>query len=1021
MKLIKQTILHFQEGSSDKVYEVDLCEVGPGRCVVNFRYGRRGGAMREGSETPSPLPQAEAERVYDKVVQGKIRKGYRDVTVTGVSGRAAPPQRPAPAPAPPPSSDARERAILARLQRLAERRAGAPKEWPAERAIFRAGALRLRAAVPYLVRLIGSGSALRDYCVAYALGRCADPSAEETDAIRDGLHRLAQSKPDRDMVRRMAIEALRLLSDEATRAEMAADLCGRLPGELAGLARSGPSEAFQAALQDFVARAGRDDAAVLETLYLIDSAHVRPGLLAALRTVKLEPPWFRPLRHIFKAAEYRQDGELFGLLAYRFEKTPPMFRKSGYDRYLVAGRRVRTGELKRMMRDGGTAFGEKTRHYLRWRVWRTLRTLGEERDPAYVPMAVGVLLPFSDTDAVAEKRREEGWGRRRQLKARWGPYAPYWALNHILYGRSARYEPQKNGKAWRIVKGRLNSPEEEPTGGEEAFPELWARRPEGLLHLLAESGCEIVHRFAAKALGRLSAFLAGLDTETVIMLLGRPYEVTARLGATLARERYRPEAPDAELALAVAQCAWPEGRRMAHRWIDEARGHFLALPDLVLALVTSPYADTRAFARQLLRTAPHEGPAAQALIGRILAHLLSLGAGHEDQARDIADTLLSSFPEALRALGTRPIADLLAHGLKEVRELGLRLLAQVTDEELRRAEGLLAVLVGHAVPELRSGARPLIARLSGDAAFGQRLALALSEALLKKEQHEGVHAHLLQVLREDLQRYFQALPLPRALALAAGPSKWAHDLGGLLLLGHPEWAEALRTEQIVRLASHEVLSVRQASWLLFERIVPRLHAHPEEMAEGVRLLDAKWEDSRDAAFRLFRTAFSGEQFTPGILIGICDSVYPDVQKFGRELITRHFNEPDGEEYLIKLSEHPSADLQLFATNYLERYAADRPERLAALAPYFLSVLSRVNRARVAKGRLYAFLATEAQKSEAAARTAAEILGRVSATISIRDRTRSIEGLVAIARRYPQIPLPLSIREAAVRSGAQHAV
>jgi len=48
VKLIKQVSLYFQEGRADKVYEVDLCEVGPGQYVVNFRYGRRGTALKDG-------------------------------------------------------------------------------------------------------------------------------------------------------------------------------------------------------------------------------------------------------------------------------------------------------------------------------------------------------------------------------------------------------------------------------------------------------------------------------------------------------------------------------------------------------------------------------------------------------------------------------------------------------------------------------------------------------------------------------------------------------------------------------------------------------------------------------------------------------------------------------------------------------------------------------------------------------------------------------------------------------------
>ena len=63
MKLIKRTTLHFREGTSDKVYEVDLCEVGADAYVVNFRYGRRGAQLKEGSKTVSAVALAEAEKI----------------------------------------------------------------------------------------------------------------------------------------------------------------------------------------------------------------------------------------------------------------------------------------------------------------------------------------------------------------------------------------------------------------------------------------------------------------------------------------------------------------------------------------------------------------------------------------------------------------------------------------------------------------------------------------------------------------------------------------------------------------------------------------------------------------------------------------------------------------------------------------------------------------------------------------------------------------------------------------------
>src|SRR5262245_40558346 len=81
MKLVRKIRLIFKEGKSDKVYEVDLVEqlgIGDARYLVNFRYGRRGTELREGTKTPSPVPLAEAESLYRSVVVSKTNKGYWD-------------------------------------------------------------------------------------------------------------------------------------------------------------------------------------------------------------------------------------------------------------------------------------------------------------------------------------------------------------------------------------------------------------------------------------------------------------------------------------------------------------------------------------------------------------------------------------------------------------------------------------------------------------------------------------------------------------------------------------------------------------------------------------------------------------------------------------------------------------------------------------------------------------------------------------------------------------------------------
>ncbi len=102
-------------------------------------------------------------------------------------------------------------------------------------------------------------------------------------------------------------------------------------------------------------------------------------------------------------------------------------------------------------------------------------------------------------------------------------------------------------------------------------------------------------------------------------------------------------------------------------------------------------------------------------------------------------------------------------------------------------------------------------------------------------------------------------------------------------------------------------------------------------------------------------------------------------------------------------------MQIFVTNYLEKYGANNSERLRELTPYFVRVLSNVNRGRVAKQRIMSFLETEAQKSEVSTQVVAEILTRQSATIAIGDKAAALQTMLKIHKLYPQIPLPIAIK------------
>ena len=72
--------LYFQQGSSDKVYHLQLENVGE-QWSVNAQWGRRGSAL-QGDTKVSSVAYEEAKRVYDRIIREKTGKGYRIAQAT---------------------------------------------------------------------------------------------------------------------------------------------------------------------------------------------------------------------------------------------------------------------------------------------------------------------------------------------------------------------------------------------------------------------------------------------------------------------------------------------------------------------------------------------------------------------------------------------------------------------------------------------------------------------------------------------------------------------------------------------------------------------------------------------------------------------------------------------------------------------------------------------------------------------------------------------------------------------------
>lgn len=1112
MKLIKQTQLYFQNEKSDKVYEVDLCETTSGLFLVNFRYGRRGQSLREGTKTDQPVELFKAEKIFDKLVAEKTKKGYLPL---GTPVPTTTPPAPVviddtidtTSPEPIPVFELKvpvnkEYAILKaleetiqsatttadpnRYQRRARenrsssssgtiwdtfknivsgqntannqdtpRRSARPnpdihhnkKYKPSrsgrkiERLVWRVGELRLRSAISLLLTIDPTNNPMLAYALAWAVGRCEDKSAAGyLENLR--RHSLVDEK-----LNRMIKEARMPLLDEPQRKELADNFKSILPTSLQSNLDDPTMLSDVLLTEGSIGEAAR---ANLPNLYLLSEHYpaIRSAILIFIEKMPLTGSgYFKGFRGLFKSAEFRDDAELYGKLAYKIQKTPGNFLFSKWGGTYVGKRWVRINE-----EIGNTnskiGYSVQTKNYLERRVARLLNRKGLDQDPAYIKMAVGILLAYSDQDKL-ETRSETFYKYRRNASGRWEsirevlnytPYAPYLAFNQILFSNSPRVEMSKGRNQWLYKSNQVlvNS----STVREEAFPELWDKMPQGLLHLLAESKSEAVHDFAIKAARANHRKIIGLiNTDFVTRLLKSPYKNTVEYGITLARSVYSSENPDFSLIQALLKCPVLNGRLLGLAWIKAQENTFLQNDDFLVQQYFNTYPEVQEWLKNLKVDTVLSDQKAVTIIAKCIGKMINYtsAATAEDKAGILSagDLLTQHFPKELYHTSFKLINGLLHHPLPEVsvfgakilqnhqtpieelpeelllglingdspelRQSGVTLLGKMPDHRLKNKIELLTSLAVSQYPEVRKAVYPIIKKIADtDLDFGKIMSEQLVPQLLSKENHEGRDEDLIDFLLSDFNKHLHHVSTTMVLNLLYSNRKAAHELGYFILKDHVDGNE-LTIRQIVKLGSNELIAVRRWVWEYYNNQVPRIK---EELAESVRLLDARWDDSRDFTIQYLNENLDENDWNPDVLISICDSVHPVVQQYGQNRITQFFDEKDGEKYLLQLSQHPSTALQHFATNYLDRFAADKPENIAALERYFVTILSGVNKSSVAKKRIFDFVHKEGLKNQTAAQVAASVISRQSATMAITDKARCIEIMRDLKRVYREIELPI---------------
>lgn len=1021
MKLIKQVKLFFQEGTSDKVYEIDLCEAGEGY-LVNFRYGRRGAALKDGTKTIFPVELSEAEKVFMALEQEKRKKGYVAAGEAQIITSSEPKSTG--------GNDKRKKAIIKILKTAV---AGEePENWPISRVIWRAGDLKIMEAIPHCIKLADPSNPFNIYSVIWAIGRCGTTNALPF------LQELTSNQSLQPFTKQLLQEVLLKFSDGKEKEVLVKSIVQSLPLPFQKNIEEKNYKQIEKQLREFLFELKTSSNDYLVGLYQLSRQD--PALHAVFMRVLQEIPlavnYFKYVRHIFKAAEMLEDYATYGVIAKNIEK-----KSAGYNSNSWMG-----ADQKKNL-----AFSNKTKVYLTNRTLRFLRNYGEAGENSYTELAAELLLAFDDAkdltppyqtvDVSYQYNADTRQHTRQERVTHFDSYSSFQSFNTILYKNSPRYVLK--GISWICVPPYTPG-NAAPSAREEAYPHLWNKAPEEIIQLLCFSKTNKVHEFALKVFRANPDFENQVEIQQVLYFLQSGFLATQQLGLSLARKKYNRTEPDKRLLKTMLDSSFAEAREQAEQWVIEQKATLLEDTEFVVDLLKMKKPEAHAWLRGFLSTVSFAKEQAEMIVAKTLSHLVAFEIETDEDkflVTQLSDTLVMVFATTLRYISLDIIRDLFRHKAEEIhtlagkilmkhevkpenlpedflqvllqstnvhsRGIGIALLGQFPENILLSKKEMLANFCLSPLPDVRNAVRPLVLKLAkAYPSFGSELVDLFVPAFLMKESYEGVHDDLLSLLANELSDSLVIIPKEKVLLLLHSKFKAAQQMG-IVLLNKNVKKEELTVRELVKLGGNPQQEVRMYAWNTFKEHPDKIKAAKEE---AIGITDSYWDDTRIFAFDYFRNTFTAEDWTTELLVMLCDSVKEDVQDFGREMITKFFQAENGLQYLLKLSQHPNTKVQLFTTAYLEKYATGSTEIIQSLKTYFITLLSQVNKGRVAKARVMNFLRKESLTNETIAQITSVIFTRVSVSVAITEKAECIAALRDIANKYPSIQSPIKMKQ-----------
>lgn len=1098
MKLIRQSKLYYKEGNSDKVYELDLCQIAENSFLVNFRYGRRGSSLKEGTKTPEAVSLEKAELIFSEYEAEKIQKGYRSQN-----------QIQEELPVLELKPDSVKGVILHRLQDAVLERNSFKTVWKTSRVVWKAGYLKIQEAIPYLLKLALTGDELQLYSCLHALCRL---KAKEAANLFQTI--LLQTK-QKTYIKNVATDGLLNILEGEDRSKFIEALLLLLPKELAGTIENRKFDLLDELLKQL---SEKKQISYFSNLYLLTSEY--PQLLPVIRDRMKEwpmvPPYFKLIRSIYKLAQMRNDYHTVAMLAYKFEHEAPMYQRSS-SQWVHVPSLGESFNLKKEFTNPNcrVAYNQHTKAYFQRNALNLLVSTGSDCETRqYLQLAVALLLQYNEdnyTDAIERPTNNYGtydyrnrtyaftlihyaecsdslllsailFGKdprrtlNKKLKYIYGrrdvtSNQYFYSPEHIVQTRSSSTEESDKNKEHSSTKGSFlttlknifsnKKQETKPSSSTspssivdskvvsnrmELYPEHWDAMPEAYLQLLVQAQMKLIHNFAYSNLKNhpeYDSLISKLDEDILLKLLSSNFEIPSTFGLEVLKKRTSEFSKNHIFIGKLLDSPNPSVRNWAMDCLTSNPDWFMEDLDFVLSLLFNPQEDLREPINKFIKEIHFSSERLEALVGKTVIELIELENSERNSLRaknaitrisaiagplleqmswDFVTKLLNSnlsinvllASEILIAKSKKIAASeipvslvnsFLESEIKEVRENGILLLIRYPESTLETNSELIFNQINSEYLEVVQAILALVNKMIAyNSKTGDTAILYFIYALIRKEKFEGAHSIIRDFVNKQLRIYWNTGLSPKDVVKLVHAQYRESQLLGYDILSSYDKIDELTLGQIVSFGNHEMLAVRTWCWNYFTANTTRILREKEK---SLGILDSKWDDTRTFAFEYFRNNFKASDWDTDTLVSIVDSVREDVEQFGKELIQSHFQPEHAIDYLTKLSEHPSVGIQLFVSNYLSHYASGNPAKIKELDFYFRSVLSRVNKARVTKNRIFKFLSEEALKSEEAASCICKIMDDISAQSTIGDKAECILILAKIKASYPNLEMHLN--------------